>query len=290
MLSRVRLAPPLLAVAAALLSTCGGGDGAPAAPVPVPPGSSLPAAPSAPVASSLCDRLGYLPDHGNCRMEAPSFLDSVDRAIEKLASDRPEIFDLNDQQGRGGYKVRNVGLYYAGVITNLQEMGLCARYDGAELQVKDSNAFNDQFHILLSTGYARRGGPSYRSTCYPAAFPPQPAPFPENNGCALPGSREIACGREDGSRHLGVVDAAIEKVARERPDVLDGNRILDPARYVQAVIEGVKAQGHCARFDGEELVVKKTNELSEQFDISTSSGITRRGDASYRSTCFPAAF
>ena len=43
-----------------------------------------------------------------------------------------------------------------------------------ELQVKNSNDFNDQYDIMISQGYVRRGAGSYRSTCSPAAFPLDP--------------------------------------------------------------------------------------------------------------------
>ena len=42
-------------------------------------------------------------------------------------------------------------------------MGLCAYYDGEELGVKNSNSFNDQFDILVSSGHIRRGAGSYRA-------------------------------------------------------------------------------------------------------------------------------
>jgi hypothetical protein len=48
--------------------------------------------------------------------------------------------------------------------------------------------------------------------------------------------------------------------------------------------------GYCAFYDGEEMAVKNTNKFNDQYDISTSSGYIRRGDGSYRSTCWPAWF
>ena len=44
-------------------------------------------------------------------------------------------------------------------------MGLCAAFDGEELQVKNSNDFNDQYDIELSTQHIRRGPSAYASTC-----------------------------------------------------------------------------------------------------------------------------
>ena len=88
-------------------------------------------------------------------------------------------------------------------------------------------------------------------------------------------------------------------MVREHPEYFDLNarqpgegwyKITNVSAYDTAVAEALKAKGLCSRHDGEELVVKGTNTLSEHFDISTSEGNIRRGDGSYRSTCYPAAF
>ena len=50
------------------------------------------------------------------------------------------------------------------------------------------------------------------------------------------------------------------------------------------------AKGVCARWDGEELNVKTNNVSSENYDILTAKGYMRRGDGSYRVTCYPAYF
>jgi len=66
--------------------------------------------------------------------------------------------------------VKDVTAYANGVIANLAAMGYCAKYDGEELGVKNTNSFNDQYDIHLSSGHIRRGAGSYRSTCWPAWF------------------------------------------------------------------------------------------------------------------------
>jgi hypothetical protein len=55
-------------------------------------------------------------------------------------------------------------------MRNLSNAGYCSTYDGEELGVKNSNSFNEQFDILVSSGHIRRGGGSYRSTCSPSWF------------------------------------------------------------------------------------------------------------------------
>jgi hypothetical protein len=222
----------------------------------------------------------------------------VDTAINQLVQQKPFIFDLDEDVGNGNYRVLSSGQYYLGVMANLEKMGLCAGFDGEELQVKDSNASSDQYHILLSSGHVRRGPSTYRVTCFPAAFPvsqPPPGPTP---GCALPGSREVACSRET-QHYLGDVEAAILDVAREHPDYFnlgdnqpgtDFFKVLNVDGYISAMVAAMVKRGYCGHWDGEELVVKKVNDFSDHFDILTAENYIRRGPGSYRASCYPAAF
>lgn len=292
--------------AAVLLSSCGGGNSTPtgstpsgsgsaAAPTPTPTPAPTPrpafgfacGAPASPFTGQACPR-------GNAH-----YFDEVNKAIDQLVAEQPGIFDRNDQRGAGGYRVLSIGAYITGVVTNMEKMGFCANYDGEELQVKSSNAFNDQYHILLSTGHVRRGEGMYRATCEPAAFPAT-APVPgQVAGCPLPGSRELACGREPSSRYYNDVEWAIDEVIRTRPELFNlGNTqpgtnwplALDGPAYHQALVTVLAQRGYCGRFDGFELAIKKVNDFNEQFDVQLSSGHVRRGDGIYRSSCYPAAF
>jgi hypothetical protein len=156
-----------------------------------------------------------------------------------VQAERPDVVD--------GNKVLSVGQYYVLLIENLEKAGLCADFDGEEIQVKNSNDFNDQYHVMTSLLLLQRGQKAYRATCYPAAFP-TPAPvLPETPGCSLKPSKEKACGREKPA-FLAQVDAAIQKVADEVPDVLDKNdvrggpswyRIVKFDAYLDAVIRNL---------------------------------------------------
>ena len=81
-----------------------------------------------------------------------------------------DIFDVNNKVCENCYYVKNQGKFTSAVIANLNAVGLCAHYDGEELAVKNSNSFNEQFDILLSSGHIRRGAGSYRATCQPSWF------------------------------------------------------------------------------------------------------------------------
>ena len=83
------------------------------------------------------------------------------------------------------------GQFFVGVIENLDRMGLCADFDGEEIQVKGSNALNDQYHIITSNFILRRGESMYRATCFPASFPTPAPPLNPTPGLP-PGPQPVA--------------------------------------------------------------------------------------------------
>jgi hypothetical protein len=107
----------------------------------------------------------------HCPRTLPSFLPNVDAAIDRVIAKHPEYFDLANVQGNGGYYVTRAQRYYEEVVQELGNAGLCAVVDGGgEIAVKSNNNFSDQYHIMVSAGYVRRGDNSYRATCKPAWF------------------------------------------------------------------------------------------------------------------------
>ena len=285
-------------LAASTLSVCGGKSPSQTT-TPTPPPTTAPPATVATPPPTTCSRLGYVSPSNNCAAEAPNFQAQVEQAMSQLVAQHPEIFNLSESSGAGQYRVRSPGRYYVGLIKNLEDQGICAGFDGEELQVKNSNDFNDQFHVMTSAFYMRRGAGAYRTTCTPAVFPTPPPPFPPNHGCPLPGSLEITCDHEDETFYLADVGRAIDKVAKEHPEVFnfdnvqpgtDWFAIIDNDKYFAYMVQAMISLGYCSRFDGEELVVKKVNDFSEHFDIFAGEGYIRRGPGSYRSSCFPAAF
>jgi hypothetical protein len=156
------------------LAACGGGGSSPAGPGTTPTTTLAPApTPTPPVDPYACP-LGKGTADTSCKKDTPTFLERVDAAIELLAQQRPEIFNLQDQKGTGGYFVKDVEAYYAGVAKNLQATGVCAGFDYEFLNVKDSNDFSDRYDILTSDSHARRGASIYQGSCYPANFPVDP--------------------------------------------------------------------------------------------------------------------
>lgn len=164
--------------AAALALTLGCGGSSPTVP-PSPPPSIAPTtapsiAPSTPPTGAAACRFGKGTVTTFCDRQVAAHASVVDAAITLLTQQRPDIFDLTQQAGEGGFKVLKPQEYYAGVIANLEAQGFCAAYDFVELQLKNSSSFSEQYDIQLSSGHIRRGAGAYRATCSPPNFPLDP--------------------------------------------------------------------------------------------------------------------
>jgi hypothetical protein len=137
----------------------------------------------------------------SCARHAPTFLSDVEGAIDLLAAQKPAVFDQTDP---GGWRVLDVPSYYAGVVDNLRAAGLCANYDGAEVQVKKTNELSEQYDILVADGFVRRGAGSYRLSCAPANFPVDPEDVIHSLRVAFFGFR-CAEGRTPPNNGLGLL-------------------------------------------------------------------------------------
>jgi hypothetical protein len=131
---------------------------------------------------------------------------------------------------------------------------------------------------------------------------PSPAPVPiiVGGSCSLPAMPDNGnCPRSSGG-FLPDVEAAIDATIQQHPEYFNLNdsiytgtyRLVDIHGYVDSVVLNLQLKGYCAATDSayEEIGVKNTNGFNEQYRIYTSAGYMRRGDGSYRSTCYPAAF
>lgn len=171
---RVALAVGLAVAAVVGINACGGSSGPTALPstsptVPAPTPTPTPTPPTTPVAAAC--PLGKGTVSASCARHNGRFVSEVDAAVTQVLRDSPALFDLGDPANP---RVRDAAGYYAGVVRNLQAAGFCANYDGAEVQVKNTNDFSEQYDVLLSDGGLRRGNGAYRLTCQPASFPLDP--------------------------------------------------------------------------------------------------------------------
>jgi hypothetical protein len=300
MMTVSRSAAALVLCSLVLGIACGGGSPSPGTPSsPAPPTTTLAPAPApTPIPGTTC-HLGYGVANENCSRDTASFLPDVEAAIDKLVAEEPDIFDLNADKGGGAYRVLSQGRYLLGMVRNMEAKGYCAEWNGEEFLVKNSQAYDDAYDILTGDSYVRRGANSYRGSCYPASFPIDTGPLPPTPDCPAGPSKAVACSR-DRSTYLDVMETAIDRLARERPNVFDvtrtapgtGNwyKVVDVAGYLQGMKDVLKAMGYCSFYDGEEMQMKKDNTFSENYDILTGNEFARRGEGSYRGSCYPAGF
>jgi hypothetical protein len=138
---------------------------------PAPTQTPTPAPAPPPVSGQGCGLPKGAGDGNNCPRSGAAFLRDVELAIDRTIQQHPEMFDLNRSPGAGSYFIKvSRERYYAEIVRQLTAMGYCAIDDSAELAVKNTNAFNDQYRVDNSSGFIRRGDGAYRSTCRPAWF------------------------------------------------------------------------------------------------------------------------
>ncbi|HUG54729.1 MAG TPA: hypothetical protein VMR21_14065 [Vicinamibacteria bacterium] len=156
-----------------LLTACG--SPIPATPALEPTPNPTPVPSPTPATARVACGVGAGTGDGlqeHCPRTSPSFLAEVDAAINRVVDRHPELVDLDDRAGRGGYFVRNIDEFFRQVVEEVAEGSrLCAIVDAdLEIAVKRNNAFSDQYKLMWSSGYIRRGDSSYRATCVPAWF------------------------------------------------------------------------------------------------------------------------
>jgi hypothetical protein len=102
----------------------------------------------------------------------------METAIDRLVRESPGLFNLQEEAGEntGQYRVLAAEEYLDGLVGSLRAAGLCAErtVDRERVVVKSSNAFSEEWDVLSSSAFVRRGRSSYRQTCAPAVFPVEP--------------------------------------------------------------------------------------------------------------------
>jgi hypothetical protein len=155
---------PLL-VAGTLLGCGGSTSQAPTVPATIPtPVPAITPTPGPNLGANSCS-LG--PGHGigtDCPHTQAELGTQVNQAIDKALAEHPELFNFSGATPQ----VLDHDRYIQAVVANLNaQPGVCAKDDGEEIGVKNTNAFNEQWNIWFSRGFVRR---TYVTTCFPAAF------------------------------------------------------------------------------------------------------------------------
>ncbi len=126
----------------------------------------------------------------------PILLPYLEAAMEQLIEKQPQIFNLTDEKAPGtrAFRVLDRNAYLKGLVTNIQTAGLCAELDPYAptqdiLWVKDSPDFSEEYRVMLSDGFMRRGIKSYFRTYEPSNFPLRWSDYdfpPLGSGCYRP--------------------------------------------------------------------------------------------------------
>jgi hypothetical protein len=197
--------------------------------------------------------------------------------------------------------IQSPSAYLKMISDALDRQGLCAVYDGEELNVRNSSGYNELFDIITSSGGSWT---KYMSTCTPATpIPKIVSPPVQDPECRLAPSRENYCDRP-GSAYGGDVSGALDElIAQERqlarplifdfsdrlPGLDNGWKVTNVPLYFSEMRGKMRAKGYCSIHVGDdELWVKKgTNRLSEHWDLLKAEGYSLR---LFGAACHDAAF
>ena len=163
------LAAALVLMACQSHTPAGPGPEPTPAPVPTPVAAPTPSTPR--VACGIGAGTGDgLEEH--CPRTSPAFLSEVDAAINRVVERHPELVDRDRRAGAGGFFVQDIDGLFDEVVKEIADGShLCAVVDAdLEIAVKRTNDMSEQYKLMWSSGYLRRGDSSYRATCTPAWF------------------------------------------------------------------------------------------------------------------------
>ena len=223
--------------------SCGGSSPAMTTPVttlPLPtPTSSAddPASASCPLGKGSVDALcGLTPD--------PRLLAQVQQAIDALVQHRPELFNKQEEAGANTrqYRVLDKDAYLDGVVSELTAAGLCAErtLDLERVQVKSKNGFSEEWDVITSKGFIRRGPSAYSTTCTPAAFPLDAADYIASVRTAL-WAYECLSGVTPPSPEEGKIPLGCDGRVTATPKLKDGHRV--PARIHGPIVLWEQREG-----------------------------------------------
>jgi len=108
------------------------------------------------------------------------------------------------------------------------------------------------------------GGPSVPVTPTPtpaALAPPAESPLAASCLSVSPGSTSYRCD-ERGANFQRELEEAISLLKAQKPEVFDGETVLNVGAYVVGIIKNLDTQGVVSTYDGEELVVRGQDDFS----------------------------
>lgn len=237
-----------------------------------------------------------------CRTEASDFLRAVTDAVN--AAQNATVVDPDSKESyaliQGGV-IQSPNAYLKLITDALDRQGLCAVYDGEELNVRNTAGFNEHFDVITSSGGSWI---KYMSTCTPALpVPAITAPPVRDAECRLAPSRDSFCERVSPVYNSDVDVALDELIAQDRalakplifdfndrgPGLATGWKVTNVPLYFSELQKKLRARGLCSAVEGDdELWIKKgSNRFSEHWDLLKAEGYSLRLLAA---TCRDAAF
>jgi hypothetical protein len=135
-------------------------------------------------------------------------------------------------------------------------------------------------------------------TSAPTATPTTPAPAAASACPYGKGHLDAQCGRGS-SQYSADVERALTTLIDQQPKLFNLNdqlgpgtpRVVNVPDYFAGIVRLLQGAGYCAESDGvQNVLLKKSADLSEKYAILTSSNFVRRGDNAYRESCNPAIF
>ncbi|MBX7187517.1 MAG: hypothetical protein K1Y01_20400 [Vicinamibacteria bacterium] len=306
------MTPPfrfLIPAGALLLAACGSNTPAasPSAPSAAPsPTPSASVAPAPGANASLPASCRALPPatgtSAGCHQEASDFLRAVTDAV--AAAQNATAVDPDTKETYAVVQngvIQSPNAYLKLIADALDRQGLCAVYDGEEMNVRNSSGFNELFDVVTGTGGSWT---KYMSTCTPATPIPAVAVLPNlDPECKLAPSKDTYCDRAaprydaDVSSALDELIAQDQKLAnpvvfdfsRRAPGTSNGWRVANVPLYFSELRQKMRSRGYCNIYSGDdELLIKKgTNRFSEHWDLLSGEGYSLRLLAA---TCHDAAF
>ena len=169
----------------------------------------------------------------------------------------------------------------------------CSGDDAADKTASSSAVLGPSTVVATKDGRERTDAvPSPSPSAAPMVLPAGSCPV--GDGVANP-----QCSSTSGL-YLPQVEAAIDQVIVQRPDLFDMNKVatdggylvLNPDAFHAEMITRLQAAGLCAEYDIVNFVlqVKKDDTASESYLLVSDRGYLRRGEGTYVRSCTPAAF
>jgi hypothetical protein len=167
-----------LVLSVSVLAACGGSS-SPAQPTPAATATPVPQVTPKPPTLALsvvppCALPASNPGaSASCTKPQKRLEQEVNAAIDRVITERPDLFNLNDVDG--GPRILNYDAYMTAVVAALGEASVCGKVDAeGEIGAKTSNSFSEQWIIASRAGWNPPSGNwvqrKYVGACAPSTF------------------------------------------------------------------------------------------------------------------------